>query len=499
MDPTNLDEVLAKALADHVAGAQAKGDRITLGIGGIEGVCWAKETHAGEGLSITELHVGLHGGVLGDAWVDNTWAGFGETTAESIVTGVHHWVDGPFEALASAFGAGSVEPVEREIAGRRGRVFASPWNVRGPAGTADAIGAAIGGSLIDRILAGGALPLVEPGRPLIVSTFVARYGDEATIEVKLDGVDWPLAVPALLALPIPRADAFISVRELAVVWPWPETGPIEPLSRGDLARTLAGLSAADPGHQRFGADHHRYALAPPLSAEALARLEAQASLPEDYRRFVAGIGAGGAGPFYGLLPPDNDAQRALLAGSFPYTEAWMPAHEGDAPEIHGVLALAHMGCGYVALLVVDGPARGEVWADLRAADRGLVRTHPSFTAWYLDWLFALVANRPTPSPTDASRCAFPRALSQYLTEDRKRRGLPPDSSDIGPSIAALPPRAIATVADNPRYFAPGQQVDLCPSCVSLARRLGIAPDRFVPGTPPKQAGASTDHGHSEAV
>jgi hypothetical protein len=471
------------------------GARVELGLGGIEGSCWAAETRSSPGLSLTELHVVLHGGVLGDAWADCTWGGFGETAVESIVSAVHAWIEGPFQALASAFGGGSIEALPIDVAGRRCRVFASPWNVRGVSGAGDALREALGARpLVLRLVEQGALPLLEPGYPLLVSSFVARYGDQETVEVKIHGTDWPIAAPALRGLPWPDGDDYLSLRELAVLWP--EPGPLALPPRAALERTLAALAAADPDHAQFGAARHHYELAPPLAAETVARIEARAgvSLPDDYRSFVLEIGAGGAGPFHGLLPPDNEAQLAGVKGPFPYAERWMPRGD-ESPDLRGVLTLAHVGCGYASFLVVDGPSRGEVWADRGPADEGLVRTHPSFTAWYSGWIFDLLANRPQRAPITPGRCAFPDVISQFLRGDLARRGLPPDSHDIGPSLASLGPGTIVTSTSSDRYFEPGQPIDVCPSCAQLARNLDIPLDRFVPGEAPKQAGSISDRGN----
>ena len=134
---------------------------------------------------------------------------------------------------------------------------------------------------------------------------------------------------------------------------------------------VAALAASDPGHRRFGAAQHRYALRPPLAEPALAAIEAAlgAPLPDDLRGFAAEASAGGAGPGYGIVALDRAAAYAVAA----------PA---DAPWTRG-LPVAHLGCGYAAVVALDGSARGEVWIDARAIGV-LAPTHASFTALYLD-------------------------------------------------------------------------------------------------------------------
>src|SRR2546430_9677061 len=63
---------------------------------------------------------------------------------------------------------------------------------------------------------------------------------------------------------------------------------------------LAGDARAG---ELFGADGHHFRLRAPLSGRELAEAEAQfgVRLPEQYRDFLRQVGAGGAGPFYGIF------------------------------------------------------------------------------------------------------------------------------------------------------------------------------------------------------
>ncbi|MFF2306114.1 hypothetical protein ACFVVP_26900 [Streptomyces sp. NPDC058128] len=63
--------------------------------------------------------------------------------------------------------------------------------------------------------------------------------------------------------------------------------------------------AAVPGSGKvFGARAHGFELDAPLTAAEVADLEVwlDVDLPEDYRSFLLHVGAGGAGPAYGILP-----------------------------------------------------------------------------------------------------------------------------------------------------------------------------------------------------
>ncbi|GJF33811.1 hypothetical protein KNE206_65110 [Kitasatospora sp. NE20-6] len=208
---------------------------------------------------------------------------------------------------------------------------------------------------------------------------------------------------------------------------------------GVRERVLA-LAAAPDTVDVFGRSGHRFALEAPLTAEELADLESSAgvTLPEDYRAFLLQVGAGGAGPAYGLFPVrrvqgrwrwEGDgadlADLARLAEPFPplgpdpeeveallterpeeedfedievfdtATEAWDERWDalmwaGDRTA--GAVVICHLGCAYREWLVVSGPERGRMWADSRVDDidlaplldeRGAAVT---FTRWYLGWL-----------------------------------------------------------------------------------------------------------------
>lgn len=185
--------------------------------------------------------------------------------------------------------------------------------------------------------------------------------------------------------------------------------------------------------QGFG---HDFLVEPPLSETDLAEAEEELgiSLPPDYRTFLLEVGAGGAGPFYGVFPLRRDEQgwhwldgkvrsdNTFLGEPFPSTEErarW--AEELDAREpvkdrfsdeqsylaayrawddeweklneemTAGAVCLSHEGCGYYTWLVVTGPERGTLWKDLRACDGPLqplsaAGHRVSFGEWYLDWL-----------------------------------------------------------------------------------------------------------------
>jgi hypothetical protein len=191
----------------------------------------------------------------------------------------------------------------------------------------------------------------------------------------------------------------------------------------------------------FGARAHGFELEDPLSPQELAELEAQlgVELPAGYRGFLLEVGAGGAGPAYGVFPvlrkegtwswqgdgadladlglaaepfpgrlgaellaalhaevpdqddfPDADAFGKAMAAFEEETEraletAW------SAEQTRGALCLCHIGCALRKWLVLTGPQRGTIWNDDRADDADLTPLlldgeAATFDRWYLLWL-----------------------------------------------------------------------------------------------------------------
>ncbi|MEU6488169.1 SMI1/KNR4 family protein [Streptomyces sp. NPDC046887] len=207
-----------------------------------------------------------------------------------------------------------------------------------------------------------------------------------------------------------------------------------------VRRRVGALGDRPGADEVFGALGHRWALEGPLSGEELADLETGTGvrLPEEYRSFLLEVGAGGAGPGYGLFPlrreegrwrlegdgadladlsrlaepfpehgPDPELLAALLA-ECPEEEEFDDIEEFDeayeawderwgavlfAPErTAGALVLSHLGCAQREWLVVSGVHRGTMWSDCRTDDADLAPlTHEdgtpvTFAQWYRAWL-----------------------------------------------------------------------------------------------------------------
>jgi hypothetical protein len=246
-----------------------------------------------------------------------------------------------------------------------------------------------------------------------------------------------------------------------------------------LREAVGALAAADPGLRRFGASHHRYALSPALPAAELAALEHRlgAALPDDLRGFAAEVGAGGAGPGYGVVPLDRAA-------------AYVVAAPAGAPWGRG-LPLAHLGCGYTAVSVLDGGARGEVWIDARAIGVTCAIS-PSFTAFYLDWIDRLAHARWPEPHVPPGACPLAAALSGYLAHCEAERGVAAGTlagEPLRDALSRLGPGAIEVAAESAvAWFDDDDPVDPCIACARLLDNLaadGLGRDVVAPGVPPR--------------
>ncbi|WP_432176334.1 SMI1/KNR4 family protein [Streptomyces sp. Tue6028] len=207
-----------------------------------------------------------------------------------------------------------------------------------------------------------------------------------------------------------------------------------------IRQRVEALAARPDSTQVFGALGHRFLLDAPLTPEDLSELQAQigVELPEEYRDFLLQVGAGGAGPAYGVFPVrhveglwrwEGDgadlAELSRLAEPFPRRgpdpedvesllseqpeeedfeeidefddamEAWDARWEALmwAPErTVGAVVINHLGCALRQWLIISGPERGRIWSDDRADEQDLTPLldgdgQPvTFGRWYRDWL-----------------------------------------------------------------------------------------------------------------
>lgn len=214
----------------------------------------------------------------------------------------------------------------------------------------------------------------------------------------------------------------------------------EPSWPGIRERVLA-VTRAEERARHFSFDHP--ALAPVLSESEIAEVEAQYGfeLPEEYRSFLAEVGAGGEGPKILLTTlskidgrwgwvSEDDVDHAWYeydAGPFVESDGWLDVqvatlhaagHESGDPDVEddyyadylqafgyedgnilwdrqrnrGAIYLSDDGCGATGWLIVAGPCSGQV----RERDCGVNPPyepvldvhgdHRTFRPWYLDWL-----------------------------------------------------------------------------------------------------------------
>ena len=220
-----------------------------------------------------------------------------------------------------------------------------------------------------------------------------------------------------------------------------------------LKETLAALAAADPQLRRFGAATHRYELAPVLAVNDAAHL------PAELRAYATQIAGGGVGPYYGLLPLAEVKPIAAVKGVTAFTRA---------------LPIAHLGCGYAAVIPLDGDALDQVWIDARGL--GLVAPmYGSFTAYMIDWIDRLATATWPEGFVPPGKCALAAALAGYLGMHEQRLGVEPGGltgEALADVLSQLGPGAIQIANEGP-LFAADAPVDPCVTCTRLLDNLGV--------------------------
>ena len=233
-----------------------------------------------------------------------------------------------------------------------------------------------------------------------------------------------------------------------------------------IREAVAALAASDRSAIRFGATQHRYTLAPPLAT-------APDDLPDDMRTFVTEVASGGAGPGYGWFPVEKALRYVLTppAGVTAYAHA---------------LPICHLGCGYAAIVPLDGPARGEVWIDASAVGICTAK-YGTFTGFYLAWIDALAHNGWPADHIPPGVCSVASALSGYLGMVERQLGVESGSlagEPLREALAQLGPGSIQIGADGSTLFAKGDTVDPCLTCARLLDALaadGLRRDVVAPG------------------
>ncbi|MCB0691937.1 MAG: SMI1/KNR4 family protein [Saprospiraceae bacterium] len=182
------------------------------------------------------------------------------------------------------------------------------------------------------------------------------------------------------------------------------------------------LKKLDKRYSTFGANRHKFNLNKTKSESEIIEFERNngIKLPTGYRNFIKLIGNGGAGPYYGLekledgvyvdLDYKERGDKVNLAKPFKFTEKWniddkqFQGEDGEfrhdlkdkdyfKPEwADGMLRISNFGCGVSINLIVNGEEYGNIWADDRCNDQGILPFHPNdknrvqFLDWYEAWL-----------------------------------------------------------------------------------------------------------------
>lgn len=455
------DVTLAETVARHHAGATVEGRTARLGDLGVDIECVVQDIRETAGQSVAVLSFWISGGHLFREPTYASASGYHADPIGAIVEGGCLWSCTFVPVLRLALNqpatADEVDAFETTIGGQRCRVALGAldrqMSMSGKPETsiADARARLAGGQWLTQVvLASDTLPILPPG-PTLLSVFVGEAPVGTTVEVKVNGGDWAPAKVCWSDQPGPDARAINFCREIALVVPL-EAPPA--LQRTEVQRTLAGIAGITSGPWSatwLGWQTHVGRLQPPLTKPELQTLEsATGLLPDDYRAFLTRVAGAGAGPGYGLLPPERTGDHIVLA---------------------------HAGCGVTWRLRLEGPQRGTVWVEASGSDERYERVADSFDAWYRSWLDNAVRDAGPWLHWDPNCCATAGILRQLLDQAEERTGQRPD--DLGAITKTGGVRI--TLTSGGGALPSGANLDPCQGCVTLAHQFGLDADVFTPG------------------
>lgn len=194
-----------------------------------------------------------------------------------------------------------------------------------------------------------------------------------------------------------------------------------------IRKRLRELAEVDQGWSVFGANGHEWRMAEPLAVDRVDAFERAhaVELPHELRGYLELVSSGGAGPYYGFrgLPGDDDARALSLAEPF-VGELGDESVAKDPGRRGGYLPLADQGCGYTSVLVLHGPRRGQVLADMREAHEGFLPEAPSFLVWLEQWLERALAEWAEHALPHAVARGEPLPLAELVAPVLERRAAP---------------------------------------------------------------------------
>jgi hypothetical protein len=463
-----LDELLLETIARHYEGATIHDDVVDINLEGVSIRC-----HVDSGRQVGDsdsysaaLFFELFGGPLGTVPIFASVSGYESSVERAVVLGGCNWactfgealksaltnvsnpdvaefstiVDGrPFrvylDSLDRAMSFGDDEIENRTLLARErlGLSHEQPW-------------------LTAMVLASEFLPVLSTSGITVVSSFVMDTPDERTIEIKLNGSDWP-AFTGLFPMALPEPEGGVSMmRELAFLVP--EAPPV--LTRSSIERTLRMFQGRAEDVSEVGGwrgwRQHEGRLGEVMSLGALSELESLSGpLPDDYRTFLTEVAAFGAGPGYGLVRPVVQRHHELPID---------------------VIVLAHAGCQCMWILRLDDERRGEVWIDAVGSDQTFAFVAASFSDWYAMWIDVAVRNKRLFTQWDPSYCASVGVFSQMLEKLSETEG-----NEVESLEGRLGPKSMSISSGGP-YIPVGELLDPCQGCTYLAASIGVEEEVF---------------------
>jgi hypothetical protein len=466
--PPPADTLLAAVVAHHLDGGSVEDGTARAVSGGLVVGCSVNQLSEVGSTWTAACFFLVSGTPFGPTPTFASISGYGATPEEAVVSGGHLWADMLTSLLRAAVG---VEPtpgcdVDRLGVTLDGRRFAlvvtgvdrgmSTGDESEDESTARVtdVRTQLGGApwLLPGIVRDDRLPLVSGDDVALVSLFVAELPTTRIVELKVHGADWDTRGVLDRADEHRSSDHGALLRELALLVPL--DAPVAP-TRAAVQRTLDGLAARREPHQAAGWPGwwtHGGVLGAVLTEAQVTAVETRTGpLPDDVRHFLTHVAGPGAGPGYGLLPPEP---------------------------VHGAVPLAHAGCGNTWVLRLDDGAHGTVWMDAAGSDETLTQVAPSFTRWFSDWLDAAVRDRGPWVPYDVRCCAPVGVIGQLVVAEQERAASAGEPAPT--SLAGRMGDGALSLTGGGKYLPVGA-LDPCHGCVTVAGNWSLPPTVFAPG------------------